>query len=153
MSRSLAAAVLVLLAAPSFAQTPAPTPAPAADPAPDPGLPDKLKDLKTMVSQPKMEDDFRAVDLIHALVKEPAKLNSKDKDKLAKALGDVYRTGKQRPPDKAHLYRETAQALATLGTDGGPQLQKAITDARLKGREYAALRGQMLVELGHTKDE
>src|SRR5262249_31325543 len=119
------AILLAALPAVAPAQTPAP---PAAQPAADPTPPDKLKDLKMLASQPKMEDDLIAVDKITALMQTADKLNDKDKDKLARGLGEMYRTGKVRPPDRPHLYRETAKALGKLGTDGGRELAKAVTD-------------------------
>jgi len=141
---------LAILSGAVPAQTPAP---PAAQPAADPTLPDKLKDLKMLAAQPKMEDDLIAVDKITALMQTADKLNDKDKDKLARGLGELFRTGKVRPPDRPHLYRETAKALGKLGNDGGRELSKAVADARLKGREHAPIRAVLLVELGHTKDE
>ncbi|MEO6597570.1 MAG: hypothetical protein ABIP94_22735, partial [Planctomycetota bacterium] len=94
----------LLTAGSALAQTP--------EPAPDPDLGNQLKELKSIVSDRDMKDDFRAITLIQKLGKEPDKINPKDAEKIAKALGDVFKTGKVRPPEKDILYRETADALA-----------------------------------------
>lgn len=138
-----------LLAAALAAQA---TPPPAAPPV-DPLLPTLLKDLKSMVANPKMEDDFRAIGLIQKLAADYAKMAPADQQKACKALGDVFKTGKVRPPDKPHLYQEASGALGQMGEDGAKELAKAVQDARVKDRDYAALRARMIVDLGKTKDE
>lgn len=149
-ARALAAGMLLLAVA--AAQNPAPAPAPAATPpAVDPALPERLKELKTLVSHPKMADDFQAVGLIQSLVADVAKLAPKDKEKIGKALGEVFRTGKLRPADKDVLYREAGDALGKLGVDGSKELAKAIADPRFK--DYLQLLAHWIVALGHTEDE
>lgn len=137
---------LSLLAAVLAAQAPAPI-------ANDPALPEQFKELKAMAANAKMEDDFRAVGLLQKLAADYGKHNAAEQQKIAKALGDVFRTGKVRPPDKPTLYQETGAALAKMGDNGAIELQKAITDPRLKDRDYAPLRAKLIVELGRTKDE
>jgi hypothetical protein len=127
--------------------------APAAAPVQDAALPEQLKELKTMLGDRKMDEDFRAINLIQQLGKDADKRHPKDAAAIVKALGGVYRTGKQRPPDQAHVYREAADALAGYGAEGAKELQKAITDERLKGREYVPVRAHMLAALGRSKDE
>ena len=149
-ARALAAGLLLLAVA--AAQNPAPAPAPAPAPiAVDPALPERLKELKTLVSHPKMADDFQAVGLIQSLVADVAKIAPKDKEKLAKALGEVFRTGKLRPADKDVLYREAGDALGKLGLDGSKELSKAIADPRFK--DYLQLLAHWIVALGRTEDE
>lgn len=138
----------LVLAPLAFAQAAATPPAPV-----DPTLPDRLKELRSMVVQPKMEEDFRAVDLIQTLTKDTDKRNPKDLDLIVKALGDVFRTGKVRPADRAHLYDEAAKQLGKLGADGARELVKAVTDNRFKARDYSPVRAKLLTEIGHTKDE
>ena len=142
-------AAALLLAAwllhPLAAQTPA-----AAVPPVDPALPDQLKELKSLVAEPKMIADFQAIGLIQKLCKDLAARNPKDKERLAKALGDVFRTGKLRPKDKDILYRETADALAQFGTDGSKELAKVIADARFK--DLIELQAHLILALGRTKD-
>lgn len=123
------------------------------EPAIDPGLPDQLKELKSLVAEPKMTEDFRAIGLLQQLSKDPDKRNQKDVERLAKGIGDVFRTGRVRPADKDHLYREAGDALARLGADGGKELARALQDSRIKGREYVPLRAHLIVDLGRTKDE
>lgn len=149
-AHTLAAGLLLLAVA--AAQNPAPAPAPA--PAPivaDPALPERLKELKALVSHPKMADDFQAIGLIQSLVADVAKIAPKDKEKLAKALGDVFRTGKLRPADKDVLYREAGDALGKLGLDGSKELAKAIADPRFK--DNLQLLAHWIVALGRTEDE
>ena len=86
--------ILALLAAAAVAQ------APDQGPQPDPQLPARLKELKDLVGDKKAAMDFQAIGLIQVLTKEPDKLNAKDKEKIAKALGDVFRAGKVRAADQ-----------------------------------------------------
>lgn len=122
-------------------------------PPPDPALPDRIKELKSFCTDPKMESDFRAIGSIRQLVAQPDKLNPKDKEKLAKAFGDVFTWGKVRPPDSDLLYREAGDALAKLGADGAKELLAAIEHSRFKDRDYIPLRAHLLKALGKTKDE
>ncbi len=122
----------------------------------DPTLPERLKELKTLVADTKMRQDFQAIGLIQHLTKEPEKQNPKDRERLVKALGDVFRTGKVRPADKDILYRETADALARLSGHGAremaaKELAKAYEDKRLD--DMIPLRAHLLVALGKTEDE
>ncbi len=135
---------VLLTAALASAQTPPPPPI-------DPGLPDQLKELKSLVNDSKMANDFQAIGLIQKLTADVEHRNPKDKERLAKALGDVFRTGKVRPPEKDILYRETADALAKFAADGGKELAKAFEDKRHK--DNLPLLAHMLLALGRTKDE
>lgn len=142
-----------VLAAAAAAQGGGTAPPQAQEPAADTGLPDLLKELKSMVADPKASEDFRAIGLVQKLATDPDKRNPKDVERIAKALGDVFKTGKLRAPDKAHLYRETADALAKLGEDGGKELGKALAESRFKNHEYVALRAHLLLATGRTQDE
>ncbi|MBK8098403.1 MAG: hypothetical protein IPK26_14935 [Planctomycetes bacterium] len=155
MDRPLSIVAFALLCAVGAAQAPAAPAAPAGPAAIplDPDLPDQLKQLKAMIADPKMEEDFRAVTLIQKLGIEPEKRNPKDVEKLAKGLGDVFKTGKVRPAGSAHIYSEASKALGKLGEVAGKELAKAVTDNRLKDKDYVPLRAQMMVDLGRTRDE
>jgi hypothetical protein len=137
----LAAAVLAACLA---AQTPAPLP------PVDPALPDQLKELKSLIADPKMVADFQAIGLMQKLIGVENR-NPKDKEKLAKGLGDVFRTGKVRTGDKEILYREAGDALAKLGADGGKELAKALADARIK--DAIPLQAHLILALGRTEDD
>lgn len=117
----------------------------------DPNLPERLKELKTWVSEPKMTADGQAIGLIQSLTKDLDKKNPKDKERLVKALGEVFRTGKERPADRDFLYRETADALARFGTEAGKELAKAVEDKRHE--DNVPLRAHLLLALGRTQDE
>jgi hypothetical protein len=119
----------------------------------DPALPDHLKDLKAMVADPKMQEDFRAIGLIQKLVSAPEKLNPKDAEKLAKALGEVFKTGKPRPVNKAQLYKEAGEALGKLKENGAKELAKVLTESRIKDRDYVPVQAPLYVQLGRTQDE
>lgn len=136
--------MVLLLGAAALAQDPAPPP------PLDPDLPNLLKELKTWVADPKMTGDFQAIGLIQKLAKEPEKRNPKDRERIAKAFGDVYRTGKVRPADKDILYRETGDALALFGEDGAKELAKVLADSRHK--DNIALQAHLIVDLGRTQD-
>lgn len=135
--------ICLWLAAVAVAQTPVPPV--------DPALPDQLKDLKTFVSDTKMAADFQAIGLIQKLAQNPDLRNPKDKEKIAKAFGEVFRTGKLRPADKDHLYRETGEALSKFGADGSKEIAKVLADARFK--DSVALRAVLIVDLGKTQDD
>ncbi len=134
-------------AVPVAAQTPAPTPVPPVDAA----LPELLKELKGYVTDPKMTADFQAIGLVQKLAQNPDQRNPKDKDRLAKAFGDVFRGGKLRPADKDILYRETGDALGKFGEEGAKELAKVLVEPRLK--DSVALRALLMVNLGKTKDD
>lgn len=133
----------VLIATALAAQTP--------EPPVDPTLPDRLKELKSQLADKKMALDFQAIGLIQKLTEDPKKLNPKDKDKIAKALGDVFHTGKVRPADKDTVYREAGDALGKLDTDGSKQLAKLLEDKRIE--DNVPLRAHLLEALGKTKDD
>jgi hypothetical protein len=117
----------------------------------DPVLPDQLKELKTMVAEPKMADDFRAIGFMQKLVAGFEGKNPKDKERLAKGFGEVFRTGKVRTAEKEILYRETADGLAKMGADGAKELARAVNDARFK--DAVALQAHLIVAMGKTEDE
>jgi len=126
--------------------------APAQQPAADPALADQLKELKTMVADPKMAADFQAVQFIkQKLMVGLETKNPKDKERLAKGLGEVFKTGKVRPADKHLLYTETANALAKLGAEGAKELQKAATDKRFD--DAVALQCDLVKAIGQTQDD
>src|SRR5436190_23290074 len=118
------ALALLLIAGGALAQTPAP--------AVDPALPDKLKELKSFVADPKMLADPQAIGLMQNLTKSVASLNPKDKERLAKGIGEVFRTGKVRTGNREILYQEASEALAKLEADGGKEIAKALGDVRFK---------------------
>jgi len=117
----------------------------------DPALSGQLKELKSLVSDRKMENDFQAIGLIQKLSQDVDNRHPKDRDRLAKAFGDVFRTGKTRPPEKDILYRETADALAKLKEDAGKELAKAVEDKR--HQDNLPLQAHLLLALGRTEDE
>ena len=119
-------------------------------PPPDPQLPARLKELKGYVKNRKMTQDFQAIGLIQNLCKDVDRKNPKDKAKLAKALGDVFKTGKVRTGNHDVLYREAAEGLGKLGEDGAKQLAKAVENKRLA--DNVALRAHLLRQLGKTED-
>ncbi|MBL8748275.1 MAG: hypothetical protein JNK78_03880 [Planctomycetes bacterium] len=144
VSTHVATLMASLFAAAVSAQAPAPPPV-------DPALPEQLKTLKDMVADPKMLLDFQAIGLMQKLAQGADQKNPKDRERIAKAIGDVFKTGKLRGADKDILYREAGEALAKLGADGGKELQKALTDARFK--DALPLQAQLLLALGRTQDE
>lgn len=148
--RGRAFAVGLLLAAAAAAQPPAPAPAPAPI-APDPALPEKLKELKTLVGDAKMRDDFQAVSLIQHLATDPDKKADKDREKLAKAFGEVLRVAKVRPAGQDMIYREAADGLGKLGELGAKELAKAVVDKRFD--DNLPLRTHLVLALGRTQDE
>lgn len=127
--------------------------APAQEPEPplDPTLPDRLKELKQLVADRKMEQDFQAIGLIQNLTRDLGDKHPKDKARLAKALGDVFTTGKARPPEHDLLYREAGDALGKLGEDGAKELEKAIEHKRVE--DHVPLVAHLLLALGRTESE
>ncbi len=119
--------------------------------APDPALPALLEELDGLVKDRKMEQDLQAIALVRRLATAPGTMHPKDHDRVARALGSVFRTGRLRPVDRLQLYEETAQALGTFGTDGAKELRKAAEDNRF-GRDYVRFRATLLDNLGRTQD-
>jgi len=124
----------------------------AQDAAPpvDPALPEQLKQLRAFVIDTKMLSDMQAVGLMQKLTQNLETRNPKDKERLAKAFGDVFRAGKLRTGPKEVLYRETADELAKFGELGAPEIQKALADTRWK--DNRPLLSHMILALGRTKD-
>ena len=123
----------------------------AKDPPADPEVPKRIAELKRYAKNRKMEDDFQAIGLMQALTKTPDKQNSKDKKKIAKGLGDVFKLGKVREGQKDIPYREAADGLAKYGKDGAKELSRAVENKRFK--DNFSLRAHMLRALGRTKDD
>lgn len=119
-------------------------------PAPNPDLPRLLKELKDLVSDKKAALDFQAIGLIQVLAKDPEQRNPKDRDKVCKAIAEVFRTGKVRPADQDLLYREAADALTKFGEDGAKELRKICENKRFD--DLLPLRAHLLVCLGRTED-
>lgn len=124
---------------------------PPPPPPVDPDLPAKLKELKSMVADRKMSQDFQAIGLIQDLTKAPESLNPKDQSKIAKALGQVFKTGKVRPAGQDHVYREAGDALGKFGLDGSKELARILDNKRVK--DNVPLRAHLIEALGRTKDE
>lgn len=141
--------VLTSLACLAFAAS-AIAQAPAAPPV-DPTLPERLKDLKALVADTKMLGDMQALGLMQKLTQGLESRNPKDKERLAKGFGEVFRTGKLRTGGKEALYRETADELAKLGADGAKEIAKAFGEPRFKDNH--ALQAHFLLALGKTKDD
>lgn len=123
----------------------------ATPPPVDPALPDQCKQLKAFVADPKMLSDMQAIGLMQKLMQGLDNRNPKDKERLAKAFGEVFRTGKTRTGAKEVLYRETADELSKLGADGAKEIAKAIAEPRNKDNH--ALVGHYILALGRTKDD
>jgi hypothetical protein len=123
----------------------------ATPPAADPALPDHLKELKAFVAEPKMAGDAQAIGLMQKLARGFAALNAKDKERMAKGFGEVFRTGKLRTADREILYREASDGLAKMGADGAKELAKALAEPRFK--DSIPLQAHMVVALGQTQDE
>src|SRR5690606_21818249 len=116
----------------------------------DPELPKQLKELKDLVNDRKMAGDFQAIGLMQQLAKTPEQRNPKDQEKIAKALGDVFTTGKVRPADMDLLYREAGDALSLFGEDGAKELAKAVEHKRIK--DLIPLQAHLFLALGRTED-
>ena len=123
----------------------------AKEPPVDPLVPKRVTELKSYVKNRKMTDDFQAIGLMQALTKSPADQNSKDKKKIAKGLGDVFKLGKVREGRKDVLYREAADGLAKYEQDGAKELAKYVENKRFK--DNLSLRAHMLKALGKTQDD
>lgn len=117
----------------------------------DPTLPPMLTELDDLVKDRKMEQDLQAIALVRRLASAPQAMHPKDHDRVARALGSVFRSGKLRPVDRLQLYEEAAQALGAFGTDGAKELRKTAEDGRF-GREYVRFRATLLDNLGKTQD-
>lgn len=116
----------------------------------DPALPEQLKQLRSFVTDSKMLSDMQAIGLMQKLSQGLDARNPKDKDRIARAFGDVFRAGKLRTGPKEVLYRETADELAKFGDLGAPEIAKAIGDTRWK--DNLPLQAHFILALGRAKD-
>jgi hypothetical protein len=124
----------------------------AQDPPPeDPDLPARLDELDDMVKDRDMTHDFQAIGLIQKLKTDVEKRHPKDQTRMAKAFGDVFKTGKVREGAKDVLYREAADALALLGEDGGKELSRYVEHKRFK--DNIPLQAHLALALGKTEDD
>jgi hypothetical protein len=137
-------AVLVLGHGTALAQKPK-------EPPQDPKVPERLSELKSFIKNRKMTEDFQAISLIQALTKTPDQQNSKDKKKIAKGLGDVFKLGKVREGRQDVVYREAADALAKYEEEGAEQLAKYVENKRFK--DNISLQAHMLRALGRTEHD
>lgn len=135
----------LLLAGSLAAQTPPPAP-----PAQDPALPDLLKELKSLVGDPKMQADFQAISLIQKLATDVDQRHPKDRERIAGSLGEVFRTGKLRPVEQPHLYEEATKALALFGEDGSKEISRVLGTPRFK--DQVSLRCKLMLALADTQD-
>lgn len=123
---------------------------------PDPEVAKMLDELKGVVLDRKVEHDQEGVAILGQLSKKltDGTMIDKDQDAFAKGLDMVFRQGKVREPDKIQLYTAAAAALGLLGDKGSKPLLDAYKDKRFPARpEWVPLRGQLLKNLGKTKDE
>lgn len=126
---------------------------PKAAPTPDPALPEQLKRLAAMAKDRTCEQDFLAMNLITAISQDPGGRHPKDRKAIVEAMGAVFRLGPVREPDKAQLYRATAQAMGNMGKDAAPAIRKAFEQDRIDGKSFAFLRAELATALGRTKDD
>jgi hypothetical protein len=140
---ALAIAALVL---PGRGQTP---PNPAVPP-PDAALPEQLKELRALVAASKPAQDNQAIGLIQNLTKDVDQRHPKDRERLAKALGEVFRSGKLRTAEQDVLYRQTGDALAKLAADGSKELLRALTEPRFD--DQLGLQAHLILALGRTAE-
>lgn len=119
-------------------------------PKEDPGLPAQLAELDHLVSDRKMQQDMQAVGLMQQLKKNAEHRHPKDRQRIGKALADVFKTGKVREGAADILYREAGDALAEFGEDGAKELARTITHKRIK--DNISLQAHLAVALGRTKD-
>lgn len=145
LARSAVALALALGALTGSLQAQKPAPPPV-----DKQLPARLAELKKFIKDSKMMNDFQAIGSMQNLAKDLDKKNPKDVDKIAKAIGDVFKLGKVRTDSKDILYREAADALAKFGDDGAKPLAKAAENKRFK--DNVSLRAHIVKALGKTKD-
>jgi len=143
-TRQLAMLAFLLLANSLAAQ------APPAPPPPDPALPELLKELKSLVGEPKMQADFQAISLIQKLATDVDQRHPKDRERIAGSLGEVFRTGKLRPTEQPHLYEEATKALALFGEDGSKEISRVLGTPRFK--DQVPLRCKLMLALADTQD-
>ena len=132
---------------------------PAAAPAqgpdkPDPEIAEQLDELKKAVPDRTMRYDAQAVGIIGSLREAHGKgLHKTDERKAVTAMGRVFVQGRARDAEHTHVYLAAAEYLGDCGELGARTLVRALESPRIKGREFAALRGEIVVNLGRTRDQ
>lgn len=145
---------LLLLGSALLAQNPAPAPTPPK--GPDKEVAEKIATLKECIADRKLARDVEGVQIVDFLLQklQAGTLEPKDKAAVVKVFGEVFTGGKVRPHDHAEIYRAAAAALGYCGVDGAKALKAAYMDKRFpEKQDWVALRGELLKNLGRTKDE
>ncbi len=119
----------------------------------DPEIPAQLKELRDAVMDRRMEFDGEAIRILEALkAKHDLGMHERDERRVIDGVARVFVQGRLRDPERTDLYVLAAEFLADCGQLGARQLLKAYESSRIKSREYAELRAEILVNLGKTKE-
>ena len=150
VSPCLFSVVLILLAPGALlAQVPADAPKKPAES----GIAIQLKELNDAVMDRKVAHDEAAINIIDKLLSGAETLPAKDKEAFIAALSDIFTKAKAREPEKKGLYVAAATALSRFGAQGAAVLVKAFGDEKFAKKEWLDMRGDILRNLGKTKDE
>ena len=119
---------------------------------PDPEVSRQLDELKKALQDRRMRYDAQAVGIIGSLREAHGKgLHKTDERKAVTAMGRVF--VRRRDVEHTHIYLAAAEFLGDCGDPGARALVKALESKHIKGREFAELRGEIVVNLGRTRDQ
>ena len=130
---------------------------PAAAPAqgpdkPDPEIAKQLDELKKALSDRRMRYDAQAVGIIGSLREAHGKgFHKTDERKAVTAMARVF--VRPRDVEHTHIYLAAAEFLGDCGEPGARALVRALESKHIKGREFAGLRGEIVMNLGRTRDQ
>jgi hypothetical protein len=148
LSSLTALAIFAAVAAVGVAQDPVPA-------KQDPEIKVKLKEYEKLVKDRKGSNDDQATRILDELLKKFEKMHPKDQADFAKGIAVTLTSSRvKREATADRIYRATIQALGQTGEHGSKYLAGAFKNkSKFKGNEWINLRGEMLEQLGRTKDE
>ena len=101
----------------------------------------------------RMKFDAKVIGIIEELkVTHSLGMHERDERMVITAVARVFVQGRLRDPKHTHIYVAAAEFLADCGQSGARRLLSVYESSRIRGREYADLRAEILVNLGKTKE-
>ncbi|MCB9870859.1 MAG: hypothetical protein H6837_13465 [Planctomycetes bacterium] len=127
-------------------------------PATPPTVDARLVELRKLCFDKAAKHDAAALEILTDLNKRFAKLSPAERSAVARTTGELLRSPRCRRPAKSdQLFRAIVRLLGCAGKQGGNELWGAFqlhrSTKKFHGKEWLPLRGQMLEQLGQTKDE
>lgn len=118
----------------------------------------KLAEFKKLIGDAKGAKDVAAIAILDELLKVYPKMKPADQNRFIKGVNACLAKRKikrESGKGKAELFRRAVRALGSVGPKASKALRTAYegkTNRKFKGREWDSLKGEMLEQLGVSKD-